>query len=50
MTQHEEYNKQKELVTYRAKEYCDAYISIKGYEFEQEKLSFTEKIKYHLEI
>lgn len=46
----EEYNKQKELVTYRAKEYCDAYITIKGYEFEQEKASFAEKLKYHLKI
>ena len=44
----DEFNKQKDLIAARAKEYCCAYISIKGYALERDKLSFIENIKSHL--
>ena len=40
----EEYVKQKELITNRSREYCDDYISIKGYEFAKEKDEFLKQI------
>ena len=45
----EDYQNQKNIISRRAKKYCRAYISIKGYEFDKEKTEFIRKIQSQLD-